>query len=268
MKQFGRKTRVDVGDLSFSSDDLTVYFDVAFDDAPESNECKVEVYNLSDNSINRIKKGQQLTINAGYKGDTGVILTGNVTKVFTNMQGVDRITEISVLDSQKLDGKSTDNRTFKKNIKASQIINALLPNLDIPIAVVNLPQDKTYSKGYTADGEITSTINEVANDSGASFYRKKGQAYIRPLTEGDETSFTLSPDTGLIGSPSPFEEDGEKGETITGYSLKCLLQYRISTASIIKLESRNVSGQFRVKRGRHLWQDQDFITEMDVIHDE
>jgi len=268
MKQFGRKTRVDIGDLSFSTDHLTIYFDVPFDDDPEANESIVEIYNLSKDSINKIMKGQQLTISAGYQEDVGVILTGYITKVFTNFEGVDKITEITVLDSKKLDEKRTENRAFKKNIKASQIIDALLPVIGIPVAVIKLPEDKTYPKGYTADGKITSTIQEVANDSGASFYRKKGQAYIRPLTEGDDTSFTLSSDTGLIGSPSPFEENGVNGKTISGYTLKCLLQYRISTASIIKLQSKNVSGQFRVKRGRHQWQGQNFITEMDVIHDE
>ncbi len=268
MKQFGRKARVDIEDLSFSSDDLTINFDVPFDDDAEPNESKVEIYNLNANTINKLDKGKQLTLNAGYQDDAGVLLTGFASKVLTNIEVVDKITEITVLDGQKLDDKKTENRSFKKNIKAQQIMNALLPKLGLAVAVINLPENKTYSKGYTADGEITTTIQEVANDCGASFYIKKGQVYIRPLTEGDDLKFTLSPDTGLIGSPSPFEEEGDNGETISGYKVKCLLQYRISTASIINIKSESVSGQFRVKRGRHRWQDQQFITEMDVIHDE
>lgn len=169
MKQFGRKARVDIEDLSFSSDDLTINFDVPFDDDAEPNESKVEIYNLNANTINKLDKGKQLTLNAGYQDDAGVLLTGFASKVLTNIEVVDKITEITVLDGQKLDDKKTENRSFKKNIKAQQIMNALLPKLGLAVAVINLPENKTYSKGYTADGEITTTIQEVANDCGASF---------------------------------------------------------------------------------------------------
>ncbi len=267
MKYYGRKTRVDIDNFSMSADDLTIHFDVPFDDEPEPNEAKVDLYNLNSDTLNRMRKGQQLTVNAGYTEDEGVILGGFISKMLTNYESVDKVTSISVLDGQKMDSKKTESMSFKKNIRGSQILNKLIPVLGLPVAVLSLPEDKTYPKGYTADGEVTSTILEVAQDCGASFYIKKGQVYIRPLTEGDDMSFTLSPDTGLIGTPSPFEEEGANGETVTGYKVKCLLQHRISTAAIIHIKSKYVSGQFRVKRGRHRSQDQDFITEMDVIHD-
>jgi len=257
---FDRQASLIIDRLKFESEQFTFEFEIPFDDDTTPNESTVKIYNLKDDTLNRIKKGQKVTVNAGYKNDVGVVLSGYISKVTTDKTGLDRITTILVLDSQSIDDKKTIKKSYKRNIRASQIIRDLANSLGLKIAVLSLPNDRVYKKGYVINGEVLAELEKVAKDCGAIVYINKSQTYIRSLKSGDDTRFILKPDTGLIDSPSPFEE-----EDVTGYTVKSLLQHRITTASIIRLESRQIKGTFRVKSGTHKWSGNDFITTMDVI---
>ncbi|MFB8733911.1 hypothetical protein ACEQPO_08135 [Bacillus sp. SL00103] len=52
---------------TFDYKDLEVRFEVPFDDDAKPNETKVEIFNLSSSTINKIKKGATMTVQAGYK---------------------------------------------------------------------------------------------------------------------------------------------------------------------------------------------------------
>jgi hypothetical protein len=264
MEQFGRYTVVKTGNVTLNRDDLTIEFDVPFDDDMEPNESQITIYNLSKNTINQLKRNQHLTLDAGYKQDHGVLLSGYISKVENVNERTDIKTTIYVLDTKPFDTKKTVKKSYKKGIKASQIMRDLIASFGLKVAVLKLPKDKVYTKGYTVNGEIIEQLNNIAKDCGASVYINKGQVYIRSLKEGDDTRFILSSDTGLIGSPEPFEEEID-GKIIKGYKVKCLLQYRLTTASIVEIQSKTVKGKFRVRKGRHYSSGDEFYTEMEVV---
>jgi hypothetical protein len=264
MQQFMRIAELKTKNVTISSKDLTLSFDVPFDDDMEPNESVISVYNLSDNTINQLRGKEQITLNAGYQEDYGVLLSGFISKVETKKSRSDQVTTIYVLDTKPFDAKKTVNKTYKKGIKASFILKDLIASLSLKVAALKLPSDKTYINGYTASGETLETLNKIAKDCGASTYINKGQVYIRSLKEGDDSRFKLTADTGLVETPEPFEEERE-GVLIKGYRVKCLLQYRLTTASIVEIESRTAKGKYRVRKGRHYWSGNSFYTEMEVI---
>lgn len=269
-KLFGRVKRVKIGNMTFTNDALEIRFSVPFDDDPKPNVSKVEIFNLSQDTINRIKRGETCTIEAGYRGDVGVIAKGKITSVITKREGVDKITTIQVIEGDdysriKVDKKtSTDKKsnkiTFKKGTKASVIIKRLCSVLGIKIAYMKLPKDIVYKNGYTVTGLILNHLEEIVKDCGASVYYRRGQMVIRSIKEGTDERFILRSDTGLIESPEPFEEEG-----VRGYKVKCLLQHRITTASIIEINSNTAKGKYRVRKGEHKADGNDFITEFEVI---
>jgi hypothetical protein len=259
-KQFYRIVQVTFPDFTLDSEKLTIYFDIPFDNDVEPNESKITIYNLSPNTLNRIKKNQKVTVNAGYKGDVGTVLSGYVSYVETDYSGADKATTIHVLDGPDLENRKTLKKAYKKNIKASQIINDLLPMLGVPIGSVDLPIDVAYAKGYTVDGSITDALESIAADCGASYFINRGKIYIRSIQIGEDINFTLNADTGLIGTPEPFSNDD-----LSGYKVKCLLNHRMTTASIINLESKGVKGKFRVWKGSYKCSSNDFILDMELI---
>lgn len=278
---FGRTAVLDVGKrVSIDSDNLTMRFDVVFDDDTDPNESTIEIYNLSNSTIAYLKRNERLTLTAGYKSDgRGVILSSRISSVRSPRDGVDRITRITVIDGPSLDGielpersettgtgkkkkvKMTRKKTYGKNTKASQIVRDLVPLLGVAIGKIRIPRDVTFAKGYTVEGKVLDELKKLAQTCRAQVFIHKQRLYFCTVEDvATSTQFTLSSDTGLIGSPEAYDSDNERG-----YKVKCLLQFRIGVGSLINIDSRSVKGRFRVKRGRHYWDGSDFMTEVEVI---
>lgn len=270
---FGRVIKVHIeGDYKadFSNEDLHIEFEVPFDDDPVPNQITVSIFNLSSASINHIKKGNTLILQAGYKSDYGILSQGNISSVLTKHDGVDRITTIYMTEGQdysglKVTAATSTNKTsleiaFAKGTKADAIIKRLVSALGIRLGEMKLPKNISYRSGYTVTGNILNNLEEVVKDCGASIYYRKGTLIIRSIKEGTDERFTLEEATGLIGSPDPFEEDDYKG-----YTVNSLLQHRISTASIIEIKSQTANGSYRAKKGKHVANGSDFKTDVTVI---
>ncbi|WP_088005599.1 phage protein [Indiicoccus explosivorum] len=260
MNLFGRYAEIHCAGMTLTSEGLDIDFRVPFDSDVEPNESELSIYNLTDDTINRFKQKKKLVLNAGYKGDIGVVLSGYISKTKTVRQGVDKVTTLYVLDSQPLDTQKTLSKAYKKNIKASQVIADLLSILNLD-ATVRLAWDKTYAKGYTIDGEIVEALSSLAKECGVTFYMSKGKAFVSGIHSGETSKFTLSEESGLIGTPAPFEE-----ESLSGYSVQSLLQHRLSTANAVTLKSAAANGKFYVYRGMHSWTGSQFTTELDLIY--
>lgn len=289
---FGRVKRVTFSSGSYTAtysnegdDALEIRFEVPFDDDSKPNETKIEIYNLSKDSVSRIKRGVACTLQAGYKGDVGVIASGMITRALTRSEGVDKITTIYVLEGDdfsrvKVTPKTADPAekytsgskkgqsktqkmqiSFKANTKASIIINKLISVLGIKLAATpKLTRDKVYKKGYVVTGLILNNLEEVVRDCGSIIYYRRGRLVIRPLKEGFDERFRLEEGSGLLGSPEPFEDDSRKG-----YNVKCLLQHRVTVASIIEIRSKTANGTYRAIKGKHVATGSDFYTEFEVI---
>lgn len=277
---FGRTAILEVGKrVAINSDELTLRFDVVFDDDTDPNESVIEVFNLSSSTIAYLKRNERLSLTAGYKSDgKGVILTSRVSSVRMVMSGVDKITRITVIDGPSLDGielpertevtgkkkkkvKKTRKKTYAKNTKASQIVRDLVPLLGVAVGKIRVPRDVTFSKGYTVEGKVLDELKKLAKTCRAQVFIHKQRLYFCTVADvATSTQFTFSSDTGLIGSPEYYENDEE-----SGYKVRALLQFRVGVGSLISIDSRSVKGRFRVKRGRHYWNGSDFMTEIEVV---
>ncbi|WP_419957210.1 phage protein [Psychrobacillus psychrotolerans] len=263
-KLFNRVVEVITGDLRFNNTDLDIEFNIPFDDDLEPNLSDLTIYNLSSTTRNKLKRGQLITVNAGYKDDKGVILSGYIDYVTSSLKGTDRSTLIKVIDSQPFNSKKTLQKSFKQKIKADQLIRELAKAINLKIAVIKLPNNIIYKKGFSIDDVVIKKIQDIAKDCGASAYISRSQAYIRSIKDGDNHRFVLNSDTGLVESPEYFEEEKD-GKTIKGYKAKSLLQYRMNTASIIELQSVETKSKVRVRKGKHICNGSSFYTEVEAI---
>lgn len=263
-KLFMRVVEIVSSSVKMNNTNLDIEFEVPFDDDLEPNLSEIGVYNLSENTINNLKNGQNFVMNAGYKEDKGLILNGRIVSALTKLQGADMLTTIKVLDSLPYNAKKTLKKTYKANIKADAILQDCAKVLGIKVAVLKLPKNIAYPKGYTINSDIVKEMQKIAKECGASCYISRGQIYIRSLKEGDNHQFRLNAQTGLIGSPEYFEKE-ENGVTVKGYKIKSLLQHRMHTASIIHLEAVNVKATLRVRSGKHTCKGDTYYTEVEAL---
>lgn len=202
---FGSKAVIKSGNVTLKSDEIDFEFTVPFDDNLEAKEVDITVYNLSSNTINNLKRNAAITIEAGYKGDTGVIFSGFIDNVKTGYEDVDKVTTITCWDC--VGTETITNVTYKENTKASTILKDLISKLKIPIAVFNMRRDWTYTSSVTVDGCLREEIKKYAEVCGVSVYTNKGRIYARYIKDGDNINFTVNEDTGLIGSPEYYTEE-------------------------------------------------------------
>ncbi len=261
--QFRRSVLIKSGGAVINNQALDCEFEVNFDDNTQANSAEIRIYNLNNTTINRFVNKQSITIQAGYGNDNGIIFDGYITSKKTLWEGVDKITTIRALDDSKRYNRNVESISYRAGTKASYILSDLCKRVGLPIAVFKTIRDYTYKDEVTVDGGLSENIINYADICGVSAYVCKSKIYVRPLNEGDNTRFTLSDSTGLL-SVSEFEEtktSKEFGEeTVKGFDVEMLLQYRLQTASIIKLNSRNYQGEFRVKEGQHIYSGDEFKT--------
>jgi hypothetical protein len=266
--QFKHTVIIKTGDVTIKNSELDIEFTIPFDDDTEANEAEIIVYNLTNNTINNIKNKEKITVTAGYGKDTGVIFSGYISKKSTKYEDCDKVTTIKALDDMNLKEKDISSVSYAKGTKASRILKDLCRKVGLPIATFSVARDYTYKDEETVDGGLMDNIKRLAKICGVSAYILKSKIYVRPLNKGDNTSFILSDDTGLLDL-SKFEEEetnADYKDTIRGYDIEMLLQHQIQTASIITINSREVKGKFRVKSGEHKYNGEDLITKAKVVY--
>lgn len=263
---------------SLGKNGLDIELDISFSEDKEPDVSEVTIYNLSDDSINQIKKGGYCIVNAGYKhmGNKGNVLTGDIEDVITTWQGLDKETKIKVSDGGQKWRKAKMSTTYKEGTKASTIMNDAIGIMGYQIVEVSPKIDIVYKLGKTVNGFCSDILKMLVKDTVSKMYINKNRITIRDQMIGTATGFVLSPETGLIGYPTLNKDDtGDKnGEVLRDeqkkkneqekkiWDVSCLLNPKIETDSIIMIKSKILSGSFRVIKGKHT---KDFETVITVV---
>lgn len=265
--QFNRQAEVILGNKKYHSDDFDFEFEVEFDDTPNLNHAEITLYNLSDTTVNSIKSKMLTIINAGYGGDVGSVFIGAIYDMQTERSGVDRVTTVKSVDVSTQRGRLRVNRSYKKGIRASQIITDLTGLYAMSLGALELPKDVQYRNGKNINGNVMTVFKSIAKDCGAKLHVTKGLVYFNPKNKGQDIRFVFNKDTGLIGSPEPFiEEDPEDEEKeIKGFNVNALLNHRVQADSIVEVQSNIVTGRLRVRGGTHIYSASEMVTRMEVV---
>ena len=265
---FGRVAMIESGGVSLSNENLDFEFEIPFDDDLEANEAQITVYNLSKNTIEALKWNNPITVTAGYKDDTGVIFSGRISKVTTRKEGVDKVTKIYAIDSSSLEDSGLVDISYKKGTKASYILQDLLKKVKLTVAVFEPRRDWTYKNEVSVDGSLIENIQKYAQVCGISVFVNKGKIYARHISQGDNINFEVSEETGLIESPEEFEEEvtaEDYKDIVKGWKFKMILQHRMTPGAIVTLRSINAWGQYRIRSGKHIFNENESVTECEVI---
>ena len=238
---------------SLGDNSLNIDFDISFGDSKEPDVSEVTIYNLSDDSINQIKKDGHCIVNAGYKslGNKGNILSGDIEEVNTSWRDLDKETKIKVTDGGKSWRKSWISKTYKENTKASLIMRDIVNIMGYEIVEIKPKNDRVYKLGKAINGYCSDVLKMLVKDTDSKMFVNKNRITIREEGSGFETGLVLSAESGLVGSPTMNRDNtGDKKEKIT-WEVRSLLNPKIETDSLIMIKSKVLDGKFRVIKGKH-----------------
>lgn len=279
---FGQIRRVVINNslILSGTDGYDIDFEVPFDDDPELNESVITVYNLSRDTLGRIKKDLPVVIEAGYEKDSvGQILSGRIISVRSYWDDLDYVTEIRANDCQSTKDRELQDISFPANTAGSQILRDLADRIGIPVVLFKVARDHVFENPVKVSGSLMDGIRKYAQVCGVSAWINRSNLYVCPLdTPVTEGYFDLKADTGLLSVEEWQETEtleqseasrkaGEKAktETVNGVTVKMLLQHRIYTGCTIQVTSRNVTGRFKVREGSHDADDDEFTTTVKAV---
>lgn len=259
-KFWKRRVIFKIDNLEIKLSDIDIEFEINFNDKDEGNAGNIVFYNLSESTINQLTKDTQFMLEAGYEGFSGVILPGIIKVSKTTWDEVDKVTTLIVGDNTDAWLKSTINKTWKAGTRASQIIPEIINETGLAVGEIAIAKDVTYAKGKTFSTTCRKALKELATDTSSKLHCSNGRVYFRNPQDSSRAAVKLNSDTGLIASPELIDEGKSKK-----YSITALLNHKMRTDRLIRLESNTVNGNFRVSSGSHICKGEDFSTKCEVV---
>lgn len=236
-----------------------------FDVKDDYNEGTVKIYNLSASTINSIKKGDDIVVNAGYDTDVGEILSGVVMSTKTTWSEPDKVTEISCVDMPLRYMTTIINRTYKAGTTSQQVLEDLLRFGGVSVGALSLNRNIVYTRGLTLNGRLQNCINKVAADSKTWVRLCAGAVYIQNVAANLQIGFVLDSYHGLIGTPEKIEDTQSSDEVQGDYKIKALLNHNVRPGTGLVVKSKTLNGTVCVLRGTFSFsRTGDFTVDMEV----
>lgn len=253
---------------------LHIGFSIDKDTTRESNKAKLEIYNLAEATRKKVETADtEVEIYAGYERAGGAILAfrGTVTYGFTRDAGTDCITTLDLADGTKAMRDSYCSLSYAPNTSAKTIIQRCANEMGVPVVYGDeVGELESYKNGFSYYGQADGALTEICNALGLSWSIQNNVLNII-LAGGTSTNrgLVFSPQSGLVGVPeritqaeyksnksNPKKTQKEKAKKEeprkkAGWRINTLLVPSVNPADMVKVESKWITGWFRVEKVSH-----------------
>lgn len=259
--------------ISFENN-LHIGFSIEKDSTKESNKAKLEIYNLSDATRKKIELADtEVEIYAGYERAGGAILCfrGTVTYGFTRDVGTDCITTLDLADGTVALRDSYCSLSYAPGTSAKTIIQRCANEMGVPVVYgEDVGELESYKNGFSFIGQAKDALTEICDALGLSWSIQNNILNII-LAGGTSTNrgLVFSPQSGLVGVPERIiqaeyksnkenpkkkqkrKAKKEKPRKKAGWKINTLLVPSVNPTDMVKVESKWISGWFRVEKVAH-----------------
>jgi hypothetical protein len=238
---------------------LRIAFDVEMTRTAATNTAKIEVWNLSRNTRDKLKeRNARVRLLAGYSSNTGLELLFNGQAQFILHESLppDIITTFECQDGAEELRQVRGILSYGNNTPARQVINDIAGQLGLPIKFIT-PINGIFESGYSFYGQIKNALAEVTQRFDLEWSLQNGQLQILKRGEDAETiPVFINEKNGLIRAPEQINyQNGQLndiiGEQEPQWRITTLLRPKIVPASRVFVESRFINGIFSVDNVRH-----------------
>lgn len=256
-----------------------ITFNVTKTTSNSANTAKITIVNppLDLDNLIRNYNGRKpfVELHAGWGEEADVIFKGSIEKTSGSDNGVDRELNLTCADGATNQRESITKRWYPKGTSLNLIFDELLKDTSCTKGFVYdfTAPDTRFNIGnsiYTAASPITirtaksfsgntnSILRELGQTYGLDVFITDGVMYIIPpdMVINTTTYTTISPDTGLIGSPIA-DSNGttlNNNTTTTKQAIKfdCLLNTEITVGGSVNLKSERFNGVYKVTKIEHI----------------
>lgn len=248
---------------------LNIAFDIDKDLTKQTNKCSLQVFNLSEKTAKVFERDDSICIlEAGYSEDIGLrrIFVGAVLKAWSYKKGADKITELELSDGQIAIRDCVVSLSYAENVSGQKVINDVAASMGLVVQYADGIAFNSYANGFSFIGPGRTCLEKVCAASGLSWSIQNNVLQI--IENGGDTkviAIKLAADSGLVGTPERIVKSAKKikkqsernskrnksKDKKAGWKIKCLLQPTLTPGDLIYVESRPITGWFKIESLKH-----------------
>jgi hypothetical protein len=240
-QQYGRVCTLLVSNRKLDGLDLSQFrikFSVKRSDTMTPNVADIRVYNLSDETVLKIQKEfTQVTLQAGYESNFGVIFQGNIKQVIAGRESAtDTFIDIVAGDGDRAYNFAIVNTTIAKGSTQKDQVNAAVSAMTPKGVTAGHLGDMPTSqlpRGKVMYGNARNYLRNVAQTDGSSWSIQDEKVNFVPKKSylpGER--IVLTSKTGMIGTPQQTNE---------GVNVKCLINPNIRIGGRIQIDNKSIA---------------------------
>lgn len=234
--------------------DLTIEFSVRFNITNSTNSAEIRIFNMSDETYNYLlEKDSSVILKVGE--DRKVLYIGDIVSVSNAINRSDSVTIIECKDGYYQLANRKISVGFEENVDINTVLNKVISDVNFIKGKYNLP-NKTYKNGFSAVGTLAEVLTKIVKSLGGEYtYKIVNRALLiykknEPIPNSPVYNLTL--ESGILEIPYRFYNfkinRNETNSNISeGWKIRTLLIPELLPESIIRIQTSEVSGLFRVK---------------------
>lgn len=255
-----------------STDDAEVGFRLQFkvektlDKAPNTGD--ITITNLSASTRASLQsKNAKVILLAGYGDSLGQIFVGDIRTIDHVRNGSDWETKLQSGDGERAFLSARISTSFGVGTGAIKVIDTAATKLTGGPIIGDLSglSAKQFAGGYVMHGPASRELDKVLKANGYEWSIQDGHVYVRlPGAPVLERIVSISPDSGLVGSPEHGTSDNPKKPPLL--KIKCLLSPELHCGGRVHVQSERYTGIYTIHKLTHTGDTAggDFYSEMEV----
>ena len=257
MQNFDRQYRLiagQAGQVGFEIGEgptpLHVSFSFQKADLKSQNTGKVSIWNLNPQHLAELSKDDcVVSLKAGYGSVMPLIFTGVVTYTSTSLDGADRCTQLELVDNRIEVRDTYASVSYSGTVNTKTIIQDAADQMGVAVTFSYNAEFVDLPNGFSFVGPAKDVLTKACDCSKLQWSIQNGVLQVKK--PGDVMSkevYVLSPDTGLLGIPKQVQvsDDKDTSKAQHGWDVEYLMNAAINIDDYVKLESKMVTGFFRV----------------------
>ena len=153
------------------------------------------------------------------------------------------------------------------------IVKEVARRAGMQLDFVSINKNKRFEEEYTAEGHPMEILSSLATETKTSLFYLRGRLTFAFVFAGRNAElFSLTPQTGLIGSPTVAsrdddwqDEDDDDGYGRWSFSCTSILNYHLTTFSRVDVKSKYLAHGMYVINGEHTFNGTEARTEFEGI---
>lgn len=240
-QQFGRICTLVISNQQGQALDLSqlrIVFNVKRSGVMSPNAATIRVYNLDSTTANLIKKEfTQVTLQAGYIGNYGVIFKGNIRQLIIGRESAtDTYINIIAGDGDQAYAFATVNTSLAAGSSQTNHLNTALTAMQgqgVGQNYIGQLPPSTLPRGKVMYGKAVDHIQSIAQTSGFGWSIQNQQVnFVKLSTYLPGQAVVLSSKTGMIGTPR---------QTISGIDFQCLLNPKLKIHGLVQVDNASIA---------------------------